>query len=48
MNRLALIVLISGLTIIALFGFVLVIVCIAASRESTKDKEWDDVEVPMR
>ena len=48
MNQLAFIVLISGLAIIALFGFVLLIVCIASSRESKRDEEWDDIEVPMR
>lgn len=48
MDELALAVLVSGLTIIALFGFVMLIVCIAASRESKRDKEWDDIDVPMR
>ena len=48
MNQLVFIVLICGLSIIVLFGIVLLIVCIAASRESKRDKEWDDIDVPMR
>jgi len=48
MNELASIVLVSGLTIMALFGLALLIVCIASSHESKRDKEWDDIDVPMR
>lgn len=48
MNQITIVVLVCGLAIIALFGLVLLIVCIAAGRESKRDKEWDDIDVPMR